>query len=373
MVTLLGDHLQFSTIALEVQGSLLAVANQWQCVPRPYTAHRGIVTGFSSASRKRMLRKSARLAPSQGIFLTLTYPARYPDPRTAKTHLRALLERFRRRYPECSGLWKLEPQKRGAPHFHLLMFDLPFVPFWTLKHWWSDIIADYVDGTLPFVRIEYCDSVKKVSRYVAKYCGKVIEQNSFFNNGSYLHAGPGPGRYWGVFNGPKLPYARRYYVQFQTIDPTGLRDILEVFQLAWEGIDAHWPHGVAVFDGESYKHFSLALTAGLACATHASDILYDTARRTASRNLCQSSQKTQRLNIRYHELEGVLRHQQHTRLPHRKLLQRHLSCDLPLAQRGAFRTTSIRRNKATFQHPTGVGGSIGFTRGLIPHWPTFTL
>jgi len=365
MTTVVGDHLQFSTIALEVQGSLLAVANGYDRCPRRVPAHRGSVGEFSSASRKRMLRKSARLSPSQGIFLTLTYPARYPDPRTAKNHLRALLERFRRRYPNASGLWRLEAQERGAPHFHLLMFDLPFVPFWTLKHWWAEIVADYVDATLPFVRIEYCDNVRKVSRYIAKYCAKVEPGKSFFNNGSYLHAGPGPGRYWGVFAGHNLPFARSYYVTFETIDPTGLRDILEVFTLAWPGVDPTWPHGVQVFAEDAYRLFQLALAAGLACKTHGTDVLCQGQPPTVAGAILHGSSAQRPDKLRVRECGGVVspaRRARHTLGP---LLQRHLSRDVPMGVQPNVRANGLRRRKAHALPPQGVGGSDGFVRGLI--------
>src|SRR5690554_2824154 len=141
MVVKQGDHLQFPIIHLEGQGNLLAVATSYKHVYRPTVGgKRGAVTEFSAGSRRRLLRLIARLEKTRTTFITLTYPAEFPDPRTAKEHLRALFERIRRRVPEASGIWRLELQERGAPHFHLLMFNLPYISFETLRSWWQEII-----------------------------------------------------------------------------------------------------------------------------------------------------------------------------------------------------------------------------------------
>jgi hypothetical protein len=57
-------------------------------------------------------------------MLTLTYPGDWltvaPDGETVKRHLAALASRYKRAWGEpLIGVWKLEFQRRGAPHFHL--------------------------------------------------------------------------------------------------------------------------------------------------------------------------------------------------------------------------------------------------------------
>jgi hypothetical protein len=57
-------------------------------------------------------------------MLTLTYPGDWvtvaPDGETVKRHLSALGSRYKRAWGEpLIGVWKLEFQRRGAPHFHL--------------------------------------------------------------------------------------------------------------------------------------------------------------------------------------------------------------------------------------------------------------
>jgi hypothetical protein len=60
--------------------------------------------------------------PGLAVFVTLTYPGEYPgDGRLVKGHLRAFRERWERHYGSVEGVWKMEFQRRGAPHFHLAM------------------------------------------------------------------------------------------------------------------------------------------------------------------------------------------------------------------------------------------------------------
>lgn len=210
------------TAHIEAQGNLLAIKGSFSALGRFGGGHRGIVTQFTPQSRLRMLRKIARLSPHRVVFVTLTYPERYPGPHTAKQHLRAFLERIRRRYPMSSAIWRLELQERGAPHFHLMFFELGWLPFVELRRWWSEITVDYIDAFLPRVRIELIHSRRGVMFYVAKYCAKVEPSGSvsaFFINDAYLHAG----RFWGVFNKFMLPYAERLYLEAEQITWVGFQ------------------------------------------------------------------------------------------------------------------------------------------------------
>lgn len=94
---------------------------------------RGEVTGWSRKSRARMISRLATLdyAPLMGrieqpAMVTLTYPGDWenlaPNGEVVKKHLTSFFKRFERAWGETwVGVWKLEFQRRGAPHFHLLM------------------------------------------------------------------------------------------------------------------------------------------------------------------------------------------------------------------------------------------------------------
>lgn len=187
---------------------------------------RGRIGAFSRKSRKRLLELTARLdlkAATLGkhiTFITLTYGQAWPEnPEEPKAHLRALLERLRRFAPQSSGIWRLEFQERGAPHFHLILFDMPFLPKEQLKAAWGEIIGlSYWDKSQaiakpPFTRIEAIKSGRRAVSYVSKYVAKAdapSDENavavSGFNNVPYLHAG----RFWGIFNNEFLPYAELF-------------------------------------------------------------------------------------------------------------------------------------------------------------------
>lgn len=179
-------------------------------VRRPYIepsrhakATRAEIKGFSAKSRKRLLDYAASIdwKGQKAIFVTLTYPAEFPTPKQAKQHLRAFMERIRRRFPQASGIWRMEFQARGAPHFHILFFNLPFVPKEEIQCWWGEII----DYEKPFTRIEMIHSWRKAMSYVSKYIAKEDSRDSGsgFNYLPYLHAG----RVWGFFQKEKIPFA----------------------------------------------------------------------------------------------------------------------------------------------------------------------
>ena len=91
------------------------------------------ITGWSRRSRARMVATMAELdlAPllmqqDEPAMVTLTYPGDWeavaPHGPAVKAHLRAFFKRFERAWGmPWRGVWKLEFQRRGAPHFHLLM------------------------------------------------------------------------------------------------------------------------------------------------------------------------------------------------------------------------------------------------------------
>lgn len=222
MTVVLQKHLQYFA-HVEAQGNLIALKGSFSSVAKRGGGGRGVVSEFTAASRRRMLRKLARLAPKRVVFVTLTYPARFPDPMVAKQHLRAFFERIRRRFPDASGIWRLELQERGAPHFHILFCELPFIPFTELRRWWTEIIRAYVDGHLPRVRIEQIKSRRGAFYYCAKYCAKMDGQGVSPLSLSSTHICT-PGRFWGVFNRNKLPMAERLYAIVEILTPVGFAD-----------------------------------------------------------------------------------------------------------------------------------------------------
>lgn len=135
------------------------------------------------------------------MFLTLTYPgaARWNqlDREKCKRDLDAFLKRMRRAYPEGYGTWKMEPQRRGAPHFHLLVFGAPFLPIGRLSRMWWDVVGSREQANLANgVDIRRARSWRGVARYVSKYVAKPID--------ALPEGWNSPGRWWGTFNRDKF-------------------------------------------------------------------------------------------------------------------------------------------------------------------------
>src|SRR5829696_8199810 len=88
------------------------------------------VRGFSRESRTNLLRRLASINRSafrafkgRIIFVTLTYPHEWPEePELCKRHLKSLRKRLQREYGTFTAFWRMGIQKRGAWHFHLLLF-----------------------------------------------------------------------------------------------------------------------------------------------------------------------------------------------------------------------------------------------------------
>jgi len=222
-------------VTFKLQGALLKVKYPGS-PPQHVTKKRGRVVGFSQASRKRMLEKVATLTPPRGcVFLSLTYPGDFPSPREAKNHFRAFLERVRRKFAESavSAIWRMELQKREAPHFHIMFFNMPFWEKEKVQEAWGEIIG----FDRPFTRIEWIKSRRGVMRYISKYCAKAQaptendeseEGIGGFNHPAYLHD---TGRVWGVFNAENLPFADVYIasVPLRTMNYQRIRKCAEHF------------------------------------------------------------------------------------------------------------------------------------------------
>jgi len=225
-------------VTLTVQGTLLKVKTTGDQPPQEEPSRRGEVCGFSKKSRKRLLELFARLTPrKKTTFITLTYPKEFPDAKQAKSHLRAFFERLRRHSQSACGVWRLEFQKRGAPHFHILLWGMEFVPKETIQAWWGEII-DYEN---PFTRIELIRSNRKVMSYVAKYVAKPTSESeageaSGFNITPYLHAG----RVWGCFREDLFPYDEEITAEAE-MEPDAFLALREVAKTIYPNLYDEYP------------------------------------------------------------------------------------------------------------------------------------
>jgi len=239
-------HVSHRRLQVEFQGHLVKVMLRGG-VPKTVPAKRGVVSGFSPQSRSRLMEKFARFKrPAHTSFVTLTYGADFPMPDEAKGHLRAFLERIRRRggCEKASGVWRIELQDRGAPHFHILFFDLPYIRKETVQEMWAEIIKQ----ERPFTRIEAVRSWNGIMSYCSKYIAKPQEPVSREGDDgfiylTYLHD---MGRVWGIFNKHNLPYAALTQVIFPMF-PIVFTKFRHIAELVWPGLGLQEAPGFKLF------------------------------------------------------------------------------------------------------------------------------
>lgn len=133
------------------------------------------------------------------LLLTLTYPREWPeDPRRWKRDLDAFGKALRREYPSAAMVWKLEPQKRGAPHFHGLLYGVDFIRIpWLRETWFRVVGGTQAEHLLAGTRIERARNKHCAVAYAAKaYAAKDIVLPPSWKN---------VGRFWGIINRAALP------------------------------------------------------------------------------------------------------------------------------------------------------------------------
>ncbi len=175
---------------------------------RPFMAppgKRGKISGFSPQSQRAVLAlvnsvDQSACEAGDFAFASLTYARDVPTARATKRDLDAFIKRFEREFGQFWLIWKLEPQKRGAPHYHLLIYlngqlSASDLCTWTARAWFE--IAGHGNphhlkfhlgqlGNRPCV--ETVRDFQGVSRYAGKYLGKVS-----MGDEEWQH----PGRFWG--------------------------------------------------------------------------------------------------------------------------------------------------------------------------------
>jgi len=163
---------------------------------------RGKITTFSKASRRRLMQTIAKLRRNAyPTFVTLTYPAEWPsDPTEWKRHLKVFRLRLGRKFPGVCFIWRLEFQKRGAPHYHLLVWGAPYGKLleWVSLAWYQVVDSGDEKHLRAGTRVERIRSFKQVMRYASKELGKVSQVVNEYH---------GVGRWWGVFGRDFLPWA----------------------------------------------------------------------------------------------------------------------------------------------------------------------
>lgn len=198
-----------------VDGSLMKVGKPSAGRSQVGGGKRSIVLGFSRASRRRLMQKMAQLRQdSRPLFVTLTYPNEFPlEAAEWKTHFDKWCKRLHRRYPAAGLVWRLEPQKRGAPHFHVLLFGVAIdgeLHKWLRQAWYECVGSGDTKHLYHGADIQVLRSVRGVRSYVSKYIAKVQTPPARCNDDGEVLPVPDwskVGRWWGVRYGDNLPWS----------------------------------------------------------------------------------------------------------------------------------------------------------------------
>jgi len=213
---LLSSHNRTQAVGSELQwsGGGRLVRLKVPCyVPFSGGGRRGCISHYSRGSYKRLLDKLNGLDQREMVcgvwrFITLTFHLAVPPPREAKKMLKAFRRAYEAAFGRICGFWKLEPQERGAPHFHLLIMrssqgDVQAEINW-VAHKWHEIAGAgsayhlaLALGQLPRSKpcVEVVDKFEAVVKYVGKYMAKPIDGAGWDR----------PGRWWGTWRDEMLP------------------------------------------------------------------------------------------------------------------------------------------------------------------------
>jgi len=173
---------------------------------------RAAIGGFSRQSRRRLLYLLASIdqqASGLPLFVTLTYPGQ--DWETYAANMKRHLDNFHRwlayHRPTTSAIWRLEVQKRGAPHFHLLVFGAGFLDcLLVAEAWWRIVGSAQESHLLAGTQVKACARWREATRYMAKYMAKPQEETAEVPELWRL-----PGRFWGVWGAKNLPVCPEYW------------------------------------------------------------------------------------------------------------------------------------------------------------------
>ena len=178
---------------------------------------------WSDKSRAKMLERFSTLDftpfSDEGsiiAFLTLTYPSDWisvaPTSQSAKRHLSMFRKRFEREFGRpFFALWKMEFQRRGAPHFHLLA---PIPRGSEFRDWLSNTWVQIVNHPDATERAKHLlagtgvDKAKGISADTAQRISYYFSKHSSANKGAKEYQNTPPeewvragsvGRFWGYW------------------------------------------------------------------------------------------------------------------------------------------------------------------------------
>lgn len=198
-------------------GSKASIKPMKVCVP-PENAGgvRKQIGSMSAKSMRNLKRKCAEVKQDAKAWtFALTYGQEFPTADVSKDEFQRLQRWINKTYPEVGGFWKREPQKRGATHYHFLVFieddDEAKLIITDICYKWCEI-ANEIYGEDQHrkslgvhLHATNCEQMRGKSffSYLAKYLAKTSEG---MPEGYILEKGRG---WWGKVNVDAIPWAEK--------------------------------------------------------------------------------------------------------------------------------------------------------------------
>lgn len=158
-------------------------------------------------------------------FITLTYPSSYPTSgKEVKRHLNTFLSWLRSANKGLEYLWFLEFQKRGAPHFHIMVnVDMIDKKREVSIRWYETVQSGDIKHLKAGTNTQRIRLVDGAARYAAKYASKQYQKvvpNEYKD----------VGRFWGCSTGVPPKPVQRYDIRGMTGEQ--IQDAFRI--LGWE-------------------------------------------------------------------------------------------------------------------------------------------
>lgn len=191
---------------------------------------RGCIDGFSYGSRLRLRLALIRYSLPFGtrVGVTLTLPWKVNDWSLVMSDFKEVLHRFRvywlRRFPDCASVYRVELQKRGAPHLHLVSWHkLPLPADLTdcyFRLWFDSLRHDLRGGSFSdFARrgvvVDLVPNVIGAIRYLCDHSSKRKQAQLGYK-----------GKQWGILGKSNLVTSAGYGLEFSERDIVLLKRFL---------------------------------------------------------------------------------------------------------------------------------------------------
>jgi len=166
------------------------------------------ITGCSEDALRRLgdtLHSIERGA--DGVFITLTYHETDPTPAQAKADFEALWKRLKRwlngeHARNISCVWKQEPQDRGTPHIHAIVYGTDFIDAQKISRLWHEVTGETSEAHRKSgVDVERAvNEDGKLQAYLAEYMAEAYDEWPR-EDVEYT------GRWWGIKGRKHIPWA----------------------------------------------------------------------------------------------------------------------------------------------------------------------